>query len=646
MKACLPYLLFFVVAIAHARSDHPPVCVSMSNELHIAQQLGALAKVVEQTGVPDIIAASGNGATSAFLLDSIALNPWVADEGEQRKTEVSFLVKSIPGFLSTLLADSEIKKAQQLAKADNTGEASTQPVPDPDSLGLFSSLVHLIKLSLRDPESPELTKIRNSNFFHELFSEDFKQYLTKSVELKEEWQEMPASEEKDERQTLLSYRAKQAADAISDIGKINEKTDSNLLFRPAILNHEGMVRLWDHMASFYAGYNYYTGLKMKFRKWLKHCAPLSKNKSFADVVQADPYCGEALDDLASRYIKIYDNVLSNSLRDCANDYDPNIERCAHYRYDDLLNGPIQTFVLTSVFVDDAAKSYLKLASEFEETTDRHFGAQFKLDFKKFRIGYYGDLASIQKVQKAYATQMADSSLRRIDFSQDFKAKATLALGQASWMEALTKSPAEAGQAKPKVIYDYAKTQLLSLGAWPDPAPMHLFKGLGCQNSIAILSSTQSGDNFGEHVMMKAFSNMANLEKPDISHQSVALANKDFSSEWAIWRRMASPPESEARSLQAADGIYCIQGYANDKAFDPSDDINSNLKKLMTMGYYGSLFVPEEVSQDHPVRKIASIPKIERSENVYSMTYNRPLYNGCIPPLLTLRPTIIAPKPFR
>ncbi|MES3037770.1 MAG: hypothetical protein V4736_07680 [Bdellovibrionota bacterium] len=623
---------------ATASPQQPGLCVALrGNGFRIASHFGSLAKIVETSGMPDAVVGSSSGSISAFLLDSVALNPWVHQSSpEDKKLEAALLLKTMPEFIIAIFNEGEIKLARKAggalvgqtaakftaptpASSDETVAVTTAPVPEEeveevkkgfDAIALVQKHSFWVKLALN-----------TTTYFKALISPAVFKYMADTNKINKQAKKEDDATKKAELKAVADFRLQQVKDAFGATSTFNVETDTNLFFRPAVINHAGMVTVWDRLASFYAGYNFFQQDKDMFTRWIKHCAPLSAGKTFAELVQSEPSCGSDFEKMAKRYLSQYKNVFGTSaLPACSKHPELKPQQCARFRYEDSISIRTNSFIVSSIIVGDAVNTYSAMAAQFPSTSDKNFGTRFKLDFRNFRIGYYGDVQSMNKIKSEISGVVQDSSGRQIDYTNDFKAQRTIPLGNVTWMEALTKS-------QPKPMKNHLGEAMLSFGGWPDPNPMHILKGLGCETSIAVVTTIKSGNKFGEQVMNKLFSNMTG--NPAVNDE-VAFGNNDFTSDWGRWRNKKNPRGSETLSFQASEGIYCTQ-WDELNPFDPAHTIEENMRALADVGYRGSLFIPEDVAGNNPVRSI-NIPNIQRSDDVYSAQYKRPLYNGCIPPV--------------
>ena len=102
-------IVALLITISTSSEAGEKVCTTLrGNGFHIPAHFGALARISEQMGTVEAISTSSSGAMSAFLYESIMMNPLIRDADSSRcnsvqcRERVSFLLKSFPVFLEAL----------------------------------------------------------------------------------------------------------------------------------------------------------------------------------------------------------------------------------------------------------------------------------------------------------------------------------------------------------------------------------------------------------------------------------------------------------------------------------------------------------------------------------------------------------------
>lgn len=542
-------------------SRNPGLCLALrGNGFRIGAHFGSMARMTEVAGLPDVVIGSSSGSISSFLLDSVAMNPLLAASGDKRNLEASLLIKTIPEFMSVLMEESAILKARELisdpqAKTELSGLKSKLSAFDKaDFLGkIFLAL----KTVIQEKTVRDLISIYRSPYFKDVINPEIIAYWKKTNQIKGQAAAEIDPRKKAELSAIADYRNKQLADALNAADKFDVRQDDNLLFRSGILNHRGFVRIWDRMASLYAGYNMTMDHDFLMKDFLRKCSGPSKNRTFEQLAEAEPSCRPLFRKLAKSYLRHYNFVLGGpDFPNCSGHPVEDATSCARYRMNDKLGDSLNAFVITSAFVGDTSSRYTEHFKKFDLTTDPHFGSQFKLRLADFKIGIFGDVPSISRARQRLLSPFQDRSGRTFDFSRDFKAQRVWPLGKTTWLEAIAASTAEPGPGRPQTRTDALGQPTLTAGGWPDPVPVHFLKGLDCETSVPIVTAIKPGNNFGEQVMQKIFSDMTGLDQ--LTDEDIAFGNNDHSSDWGRWRNPRNPKGSDRMSFQASEAVYCTQ----------------------------------------------------------------------------------------
>ena len=93
------------------------------NGTYIYSHFGSIAKVVEEYGEFDALSGGSSAAVSAFLYESIAINPILENKSKkQRALSISLMFKSMSGFLKFLSTTEEAQAISYLTEVANTVE--------------------------------------------------------------------------------------------------------------------------------------------------------------------------------------------------------------------------------------------------------------------------------------------------------------------------------------------------------------------------------------------------------------------------------------------------------------------------------------------------------------------------------------------
>lgn len=607
-------ILFAIVTCAAFAAEKPGVCVALrGNGFRVAAHFGAMARVVEDVGVPEVIVGGSSSNITMFITESVTLNPYLSEQKEKQQEEIAFLLKSVPEYLLNFTQHDILKDVRDLV-TDKEKQTRIK-----DVFAKFTSIKSPLKYGyagwvfLSDGLFRDLLSIKNSIYVKEAIHPEFLAYREETGKIKKEMEKEKDEVKKAELAKVVAYREKQVGDALGSASKFDARTDVNLFFRPGIIHHKGLSHIFDRVASFYAGYNIKNrrmGEDMK--KWIGACAPGSKGKTFSEIEAANPFCGSELRRLGLSYLKHYDHIVKRN-------------RPAQFRYADALGKKILTYSMSSVIVGASADRFNEMKSQFDRTSDPDFGNKFAASVADFRIGYFGDEKTFNSVKRRLSSPFVDQSGRPQDFRGDFKSERMISLGNATWEKALPASAAEPGQSRPVPTTLSSGEKVLTFGGWADPNSAHLLKGLDCQTIVSLMTSTKIGYNFGEQVIKRLMPQMKGIQ--ELTDEEIAFGTDDMTTDFSLWRNPKNPRSSENISLKAADGVMCTQ-WDEANAMDPNHTMEENFRTLADTGYAGKTLINDHVPADHPLRH-SQLPQFSKDENAFDKTLNRPVYNGCV-----------------
>ena len=231
-----------------------------------------------------------------------------------------------------------------------------------------------------------------------------------------------------------AFRANEMVLALKTFGKF-EASDKLIFFRPGILNFKEVAQRIAKIGSVYAG-----GADVAaWTKLLDRCAPGSKGQRWSQLTDA------------SCRSEAHGVIAGARGRAGTGRGQAGVGQIAH--------------ILVATSVLEGAERRL-----WESARARYLAGDnlARFDFHPFRglkIGYFGardDLAKVSSNPRGYG---------------DPKTAKRHSLGQVAWATALSISPAEPGLAHGQPI---PGTQSVSLGGWPDLAPVLALKNLGCK----------------------------------------------------------------------------------------------------------------------------------------------------------------------
>lgn len=443
----------------------PTLCVGIrGNGQRVTAHWSALARIIEHYGLIDATAGGSSASITAFLLESIEMNPHVtcADcSPEEQAARAALLFKSLQGYIGVLSVSEEALAFRTVAEIYGRIQSDgveTLLESDPTA-GVAALSAILENEDLRTLVNPEvLALLRDS----------------------------PVPE----------YHARDIIDSVANAASF-DASDPTIFVRPGVLSFAGVALSVGRVGSFYAGYEPVDGAAME--RFLGACATPSRGMTWAQAAALPAgaaTCGDVFSGLLTQF------------RDAV--------RVGDYpsRIDDRVGGRIHTLISTSVLTGDAidvfeAARAQYLAGETVEWTS---------DFDDVLYGYWG----------------AEEDLARVGENpfgfRDGKTAKFHSLGAASWLEALSYSPAEPGLARALELPDGT----VSAGGWSDLQPTLVLRSLGCEQVIYL---TRRGGNstFGVGVATL-------LGRNDDDHASIFDPY--------------NPASGFATSVADADGVWC------------------------------------------------------------------------------------------
>lgn len=379
-------------ACAGAKCDDPladefearNVCVAVrGNGQRIFAHFAALSRIVEHYGLIAGVSGGSSASITAFLLESVELNPALETCGDRTCTaseqaaRAAFLLKSIQGYVDVLGATDEALALRQLAPL--AGQVQEQGIA-----GLAES----------DPEAARaaLLDLLGSDDLRELVNPELLELLQTSSD--------PA------------FHVRDIAGALSSFGSFSTD-DPKILVRPGVIDFQVLARKVGRIANFYAAYG--PSDDAAVADLLDACAIPSRGLSWPETAAlpaGDSTCGERYAEIVTAY---RDALVAD-------------EDAFDARVDDEVGAWIPALISTSVITGESVAGWEAARAQYLA------GEEPVLDvtFEDVRFGYWGldsDLARVQSNPRGY---------------DDAKTAKFLSLGEATWAHALSYSPAEPG----------------------------------------------------------------------------------------------------------------------------------------------------------------------------------------------------------
>ncbi len=242
--------------------------------------------------------------------------------------------------------------------------------------------------------------------------------------------------------------------------------DPLILVRPGVISFEVVADRVGRIGSFLAAYDPVDSTRME--RFLNECSEGAVGRRWDEIATdslGDTSCGELLNGLIVDYREAR----------AAGSFPS--------RVDDMVGGVVPAYISTSVLERDAVDAW-------RAARDQYLNAQevtLDVDFGDVWFGYWGNDDDLT---------LLDANAR--NFSDDKSERARL-LGEATWREVLSFSPAEPGLARAlELPRSTVVGPQVSAGGWSDLAPTLALRNLGCQKVIYVTRRGQES-NFARGV---------------------------------------------------------------------------------------------------------------------------------------------------
>ncbi len=508
---------------------------------------GGLAQVVERLGLPEGMAGGSSASISLFLLDSIAANPLLQKATpEQKRAYGSLLLKSLQGYLELVASRpewTEMAAMAQYLKQQAGGESlefkswlTMMMQSRPQDLAAIvmqnadkiqGSLGLAVELGVVNPETmaPLLTALQEAS-------------------------KSPSVMARGAAIQKIQFFAGEIYRSITLLGQFNAETDDNLFFRAGVVNFKVLARSFGRVGNFYAGREMSAASLAEVESFLNSCAPKASSKTWDELRAFDPTCDQKFKTLVVGYQK------SGLPKSASREADP-------------VGSVIPSFPTTAVLTNNAYFEAMDSLAHYSISFDPAFGKRFSVTSKDVFFGYWGPSSALRKIEANLKTPFKTSDGRVWDFSKDAKSQRFFALGEGSWAQVMSSSPAEPGLAPLQELIlgtepAATKGRVYSAGGWSDLHPGAVLKAAGCDNVVYV--TRRGGESlFGQGVAKRL------LGFEDIAWEQIATdpARKpasrlrnwkgnpdDLRSEWSRLYNLANPESSFNRALGVFDAVVC------------------------------------------------------------------------------------------
>jgi hypothetical protein len=448
----------------------PQLCAAVrGNGQLITAHFASLARITEHYGLIDAAAGGSSGSISIFMTESIRKNPNIWSCGGYDCTESERAARA------ALLLKSFPGYLQHLS---TTKEAAAFLQLQPLVAKIQGSGVEGLLDTDVEGARTALLEILNSEDLRELINPELITLV----------QESPDPE----------FHIRDILESAKKLG--NFSVDSDLIFiRPGLISFESVADKLGRAGSFYAGYGPADDDRMS--AWLDACAEPGLGKTWFEVASLPAgasTCGAELDSMIGNYRTAF--IASQS--------------SIHSRIDDKVGEVMPALISTSVVTGDSVAAWNASRDAYKAGTP----LPLAVDFDDVRFGYFGnagDLATVARNGRGYT---------------DAKTKKFHSLGEATWREVISYSPAEPGLARALEL----PSGDVSFGGWSDLAPTLVLENLGCEKVVYV---TRTG------------------EESNFAIGIAQLLGMDAATNTALYD-LDNPESAFSKSLSESDAAWC------------------------------------------------------------------------------------------
>lgn len=474
--------------VATHRPKRLEMCAAIrGNGNFIFAHWGAVARLLENYGPIDAVAGGSSASATAFLYESIYMNPAVWDCGpslgrcSERRAAIrmAFLMKSVREFVS-VIGDRVDFNAAALAVPKLVQRFKDKEYASAVANGDLSAAA---RASLKILQSPELGGIIDTRII---------QRLTHALNNKSELK-------------LVMTEIKGAVQALSW-----DPSNPAILLQRGLIDFEQLTMRIGIAGDFYAGKD--AVAMQETKKMLDSCArdaasPTDQDgvgRQWREVVNLPgpeeliPGKKSSLNPWAQAPLITKRQRCGEYFRTVANGFFDRFTKAKKdpQRLSDTVGGTVPTLASTSIFKTVEADNYLRhlyLLFLNNQPYQRGFSSSW------INFGYWGQQSDLNEVKK-----------NKMGFS-DVKTSRFEALGEVQWGEALRVGPQEPGLGSVLCNYEQGSAtkrgkwdslsnlpegqQCLrwSLGAWSDLQPVQVLKNLGCERVVYITRRDDESD---------------------------------------------------------------------------------------------------------------------------------------------------------
>ncbi len=475
-----PFLALLIAAMAVPCTAENYCLAIRGNGENAPAHWGAISSVVEKMGLPSAMAGGSSGSITMFLMDAIATNKFVRDaREEERGVRAALLLKSLEGFAEHLQQTSEFRdfklffsEWQQISKAskqislENLYETFNRASAEKDT----SAAVELIRKNqnalIHDYQSALQVGLLNQKTLASLQSS-----ITRIV----------SAADPNEAMTDIQksrFFLSELIETVRVFGAFDATKDSNLFFRPGIVDFGALAEQLGRVAQFYAALDTTAGDDALWTTFFEQCTERSRGRQWPEFA-AGGQCSTALaagqPDRSTNCDKSLQRLISSYFSHSQGNFS-----------DNLTGRSIKSFPATAVLTGSASDEFMQARQRYSRSLDSNFGMGFRLSNpEEVHFGYWGHSRDLQRIEQQFAV------------TTDAKSRRFLPLGNATWAQVLQLSPAEPGLS-PFQPFQRGNETLISAGGWSDLSPVLVLQAAGC-GSVVYVTRTGPEAKFSQQV---------------------------------------------------------------------------------------------------------------------------------------------------
>lgn len=448
-----------------------PICVAVrGNGELVTAHFSALARLAELYGPFEGVAGGSSGSITAFLTESMHMNPrlWRCGDGACDREQAGLrLALMYKSLYGYLGAMTERDEAVAIA-------AILEVVERAQAEGIGE----LIDGGQLEQAWTALVTLLESEDVRDLVNPELLGLLGSTED--------------------IGYHLPDIWAGITSLGSF-DAVDATIFVRPGLVHFAGLASKLGRIGSFYAGYGAFD--EAGWEDFFTSCSDAALGLPWelaAAAVANGLSCHE-------RFRGLLDPWRA--------DFIPGEDEGAN-RIRDLVGANLRALVITSVLTGDAADAWEAAYASYLAAEE----VVFAPDFADLAVGYWGA-----------AADTAGAANNPLGYA-DLKTQKAMTLGQTTWLEALSASPAEPGLSRAVPIGALG----VSVGGWPDLAPVLALKNAGCEHVVYL---TRRG---GESLFAQGVAQLLGMGPAE----AAALFD------------LADESSSFSLSLREAAGVWC------------------------------------------------------------------------------------------